>query len=100
MLCTNPYIILLLPPLVVQLLIENAIKHNAISKETPLFINIFTEENCLLVKNNINFKRSAEPSTHSGLQNIINRYKLLSNEPVHIAKTDKEFTVSLPLINA
>ncbi|MEO8148154.1 MAG: two-component regulator propeller domain-containing protein [Bacteroidia bacterium] len=91
---------LLLPPLVVQLLIENAIKHNAVSKETPLTITINTDSDKLIIKNNINPKQSAEPSTKTGLQNIIDRYKLLTKREIQIVKTEKEFTVSIPLINS
>ena len=86
------------PPLALQLLLENAIKHNAVSKETPLLITIATENNMLLVKNNLNPKRNLEASTGTGLSNIANRYKLLSNEEVRLEKTLTEFIVSLPLI--
>lgn len=89
---------LLIPPLVTQILIENAVKHNAVSKETPLIINIFTDGDRLVVKNNVNVKRSVEVSTNSGLQNIINRYQLLTKQQIEINKTANEFIVSLPLI--
>ncbi len=89
---------MLVPPLVVQILIENAIKHNAVSKETTLTIDVFTNDHRLIVKNNINVKRSIEASTQTGLSNIINRYRLLTKNEIEITKTDNEFIVSLPLI--
>ena len=89
-----------IPPLTLQLLIENAIKHNAISKETALEINIFMEnDNHLVIKNNINPKISSEAGAGMGLQNIINRYNLLSNEPVTVINNGIDFTVILPVLN-
>lgn len=87
-----------IPPLVVQILIENAIKHNAVSKETPLIISLTTDADKLTIKNNLNPKRNPDTSTGSGLQNIVNRYKLLAPEKVEVTKTEKEFIVSIPLI--
>lgn len=87
-----------IPPMVLQILLENAVKHNAISSETPLCISITSSGNTLLVKNNINHKRNPEHSTGTGLQNIINRYRLLTTEEVVIRQDEKEFTVVIPLI--
>jgi LytS/YehU family sensor histidine kinase len=88
----------MVPPLVVQILIENAIKHNAVSKETPLIINITTEKDKLIIKNNINHKYSAEKSTGTGIQNVMSRYELLTNVKVEVLKTETEFMVAIPLI--
>jgi LytS/YehU family sensor histidine kinase len=87
-----------IPPLTLQLLGENAIKHNAVSKETPLTINIFIQNERLLVQNNINAKISQAPGAGMGLQNIVNRYTLLSKQKVIIKNTNNNFTVSLPLL--
>jgi ligand-binding sensor domain-containing protein len=89
---------LFLPPLVLQLLIENAIKHNVCSKDSPLYIRIESHDNHLVVSNNLNEKRTVEASTKTGLQNIIDRYKLLSSENIDILKTSTEFRVTLPLL--
>ena len=88
-----------IPPLTLQLLIENAIKHNAVSKETPLLINLFMEDGkYLVIKNNINPKITSESGAHMGLQNIVNRYNLLSTEPVSIKNDGIDFMVSLPIL--
>jgi ligand-binding sensor domain-containing protein len=87
-----------IPPMVLQILMENAVKHNAISSETPLDIVISAEGNKLLVRNNINRKRNTESSTRTGLQNIVNRFKLLTSEPVVIRNSANEFSVTIPLI--
>ncbi len=85
-------------PLTLQLLAENAIKHNAVSRETPLFIRISESNGRIIVSNNINPKITAEKSAGFGLQNIKSRYELLSKEPVEILQEENNFVVSLPLI--
>ena len=87
-----------IPPLTMQLLAENAIKHNAVSKETPLAIDIFMKDERLIVQNNINAKFSQAAGAGMGLQNIVNRYTLLSNQNVIIDNGDHFFRVSLPLL--
>ncbi len=88
----------LLPPVSLQLLIENAIKHNVVSREHPLHLDIFVEDNRLLVQNNLQPKQQLEESTGMGLQNIQTRYVLLSEEKVGITHTATHFLVSLPLL--
>lgn len=85
-------------PLTLQILVENSIKHNAISKETPLRILIFVDNDLLIIKNNKNKKLINEPSTGFGLQNITARYKLLTGKTVSIINNEKEFCVKIPLI--
>jgi ligand-binding sensor domain-containing protein len=87
-----------LPPLTLQLLSENAIKHNAVSKETPLTIEISTLGNSLLVKNNLNQKMSKPAGAGMGLQNIMNRYNLLGKSKVEVKNDGKHFIVSLPIL--
>jgi len=88
-----------IPPLTLQLLIENAIKHNAVSIESPLEILLYLDKDKLVIKNNINPKVSREPGTGTGLQNIVKRYNLLSKEPVTILNDGINFTVILPVLN-
>jgi streptogramin lyase/uncharacterized membrane-anchored protein YhcB (DUF1043 family) len=88
-----------IPPLTLQLLVENAIKHNVISRDKPLEVRIFVRDNYLVVRNNLQRKIVHEPSTGLGLTNIINRFKLLTDKPVLIEETPSEFSVSVPLIN-
>ena len=88
------------PPLSIQLLVENAIKHNAVSHETPLQIDITINDNnqFLIVSNNLNPKKTHDPSTGIGLNNIFSRYKILTEQDVTVIRTDIQFIVELPLI--
>jgi ligand-binding sensor domain-containing protein len=90
---------LFIPPLTLQLLLENAIKHNAVSKETVLTIDLFMQnENYLVIRNNLNPKLSPQSGTGMGLQNIINRYNILSANQVTVSNDIKYFTVLLPAL--
>ncbi len=92
----NDYLVV---PAVLQMLIENAIKHNIVSKIKPLQITLHANGNdTLTVSNNLQLKQSVENSTEIGLQNIVKRYKLVSNKKVFISKTEQHFSVELPLI--
>lgn len=86
-------------PLSLQLLLENAIKHNIISDQKPLQIDIFKEKNYLVVQNSFQKKQVFEKSTGIGLQNIIQRYNLVSNLEINIQQTEKHYIVKLPLIS-
>lgn len=88
-----------LPPLSLQLLLENAIKHNESSQDNPLLIHILQKGNELWVSNTFQPKTSQnEPSTGVGLKNIISRYNLLSDRKAIISQTEHEFSVRLPLL--
>ena len=84
--------------LTLQMLLENCIKHNVISQNKPLHIEIGIEENKVVVKNNLQPKTNASESNGIGLSNIINRYHFLSKEVVEIIENGKEFIVKIPLI--
>ncbi len=87
-------------PAALQMLIENAIKHNIVSRNKPLHIDIHTNgNNTLVVKNNLQLRQVAEPSSQIGLQNIRKRYELISGLGITITKTDNEFTVIIPLLH-
>jgi len=86
------------PPLCMELLIENAVKHNIVTASNPLTLDIFVENDSLVFKNNLQLKNIAEPSTKIGLQNIEKRYGYLSDKKVEIIKNKRYFIVKLPLI--
>lgn len=90
---------LLIIPLSIQMLVENAVKHNVISTDKPLHIELFIEGDYVVVKNNLQPKKQIHSSTKTGLINIQKRYTLLSNkEPIFIAD-NAFFIVKLPLIS-
>lgn len=88
-----------LPPLTLQMLVENAIKHNIVSSTSPLHIQIVADENDrLFVRNNLQKKYRRVVSGKVGLSNIISKYKLLNAPEIEIEENEKEFVVSIPLI--
>ncbi len=88
-----------LAPATLQMLIENAIKHNVVSSKFPLHIRLFIENNWIVVSNSLQEKQVKEVSTNIGLKNIQSRYAFLSDEKVMIIKTSSEFLVKIPLVN-
>jgi two-component sensor histidine kinase len=85
-------------PLSLQMLMENAIKHNIVSSDKPLKVNVFAENGNLVVRNNLQKKKQVNESTGIGLDNIRNRCKLLGNGEVEVTESGTSFTVSIPLI--
>ncbi len=85
-------------PLSLQLLLENAVKHNVISSDNPLNIKIYEENGFLAIENNINLKESLGKSTKVGLKNIIQRYSLITDQTVEITNKNQKFKVKLPLL--
>ncbi|WP_455672800.1 sensor histidine kinase [Phocaeicola sp.] len=88
----------MLPPLTLQLLVENVIKHNSITSSKPMQINIGLENNYLIVSNPIHPKKSQESSSGVGLKNLSNRCRLMLGEEIIIAKEEGIFTVKVPLL--
>ena len=86
-----------IPPLSLQLLLENAVKHNKISGQKPLNINILFQGNELIVTNNLNPKQKEDESFNIGLKSLEERYKLL-NSQIEISQTQDNFIVKLPII--
>jgi two-component system, LytTR family, sensor kinase len=86
-------------PLSLQMLIENAVKHNEISKEHPLWVSIgYNMNNSIFVENNINPKMDKEHSNNIGLVNLKERYLYLTGSDVIISNENDKFRVTLPLI--
>lgn len=85
-------------PISLQILIENAVKHNITSSSKPLKIHLESNANEIVVKNNLQPKKQAYNSTKLGLANISSRYKLLAENEIRIEKTEHEFIVALPII--
>jgi LytS/YehU family sensor histidine kinase len=88
---------MVIPPLVLQMLVENCIKHNVISSEKPLLIEVIADNESVMVTNNLQRKQSEE-STGTGLNNIRGRYKFLTTREVVVADDSKSFRVTLPLL--
>jgi len=88
-----------IPPATLQILVENAIKHNIVSVDEPLLITLVNAGNSHLeVSNTLQLKRSTEEGTGIGLRNIQERYALLSDEDIIITKTATHFAVKIPLL--
>ena len=87
-----------LPPASLQLLIENAIKHNEISNRAPLKIEIFNEKDLLIVQNSKMPKKTSINGTGTGLRNLRERYKYLSSKSIDVEDTSNSFIVKIPLL--
>ncbi len=87
-------------PLTLQMLVENALKHNEVSKANPLQIEVFRENGYLVVRNTLQPKTTLPESTGLGLANIQARYQALSDKPVLISNNDGFFTVKTPILSA
>jgi two-component system LytT family sensor kinase len=85
-------------PVTLQILIENAIKHNTVHPKNPLIIQLYEEEGYLLAKNNIQLKKQVESSNQVGLSNLKSLYLYLSKKNIEIYNQNQYFTVKIPLI--
>ena len=88
-----------LPPMTLQVLIENAVKHNIVSPKQPLTITITNDnEDCLVVKNNLQERTEKDASSSVGLTNITARYEHLAQKTMTVVRTDDAFIVRVPLL--
>lgn len=85
-------------PLSLQLLLENAVKHNIVNSSNKLTIKIYEKEGNLIVENNLQPKKVLKKGSGVGLMNIQQRYSLLTNRKVNINKTTSAFTIALPML--
>lgn len=89
----------LIPPFALQLLVENAIKHNIVSVEKPLQVEVTADDKHIIVGNTIQYKTKPETGTGMGLDNLANRYLLLSGAKITIEQNEQYFQVKIPYIN-
>ena len=85
-------------PLSLQLLLENCIKHNVVSEAKPLHVKITIENNQLVVTNNLQKKEVLSDRKGVGLQNIVNRYAILTKRTVLVEENEQEFKIFLPIL--
>jgi hypothetical protein len=85
-------------PLSLQLLLENAVKHNMVTTSKPLHIKIYENQGMLVVENNLQTKQIVKKSSGVGLENIKQRYELLTNKTVHINQQADRFAVAIPML--
>lgn len=97
----DKYLDYYLIPSGLQILVENAIKHNIASAKIPLTISIRTNDDCIVVENRIQLREeSISGSSGIGLDNLMEQYRLVFGKDIEIASRDNMFTVSLPLISS
>lgn len=85
-------------PLSLQLLLENAVKHNMVTSSKPLHIKIYEDQNNLVIENNLQPKQIVKKSSGVGLSNIMQRYDLLTNRKININKQTNKFKVAIPML--
>ena len=85
-------------PLSLQLLLENTVKHNVVSEQKPLHIRIFIDKDYLAIQNDLQKKEVLQDRQGVGLQNIVNRYGIITDRKVKIEEDGKNFTVRIPIL--
>lgn len=90
----------MVPPLILQLLLENAVKHNKMSAQQPLKVTIRRQGDALAVENNVSRRDSSAESTGLGLENIRKRYGMITSAEVKVAETEGVFSVVIPVLPA
>jgi LytS/YehU family sensor histidine kinase len=85
-------------PVTLQNMIENAIKHNIIDEDDPLVIEIYTEDDYIVIRNNLQKKSIVETSNKQGLLNLLSLYRYLTSRLVEVNENEKYFTIKIPLL--
>lgn len=85
-------------PVTLQVLYENAVKHNITTKSSPLLIEVYNEDDMLVVKNKLQLKHQIETSNRQGLENLKNLYAYMTGKQVEVDKTEKSFAIKIPLV--
>ncbi|MBX2965840.1 MAG: histidine kinase [Cyclobacteriaceae bacterium] len=88
----------LIPPISAFVAMENIVKHNEISEHEPLEVTLKLENNCMIIHNMLREKRSIGHSSKIGLQNLDERFKILTGKTIAVTKTEKHFSITLPLV--
>lgn len=87
----------LIPPISAFVALENAVKHNEISEQKPLQLELRIDKNLLVIQNNLQPKRSIQHSSHIGLKNLDERFKIITGKGIDITKEKDHFRITLPL---
>ena len=85
-------------PLTFQMLIENAVKHNIVEHDRPLRVEIFSETDHIVIRNNLQKKMLSQSSSQIGLNNISSRYLFLTDSDIIVEEDGQYFTVKIPLL--
>ena len=85
-------------PVTLQILIENALKHNVIDNDKPLTVEVFSSGDYLVVTNNLQKRKTVETSNKQGLENLRSLYRFMTDRPVIFEKNETRFTVKVPLL--
>jgi hypothetical protein len=89
----------LIPPISIFVALENAVKHNEISMQVPLRINMTVNEEALIIQNRLQPKRSLQPSSGIGLKNLDERFFIITGKRITVENDGKHFTVRMPLMS-
>lgn len=87
-----------IPPMAIQMLVENAVKHNEISNRHPLTVHIRATDEQVEISNLLQPKLNSPAGTRIGLSNLAKRYRLLHKKEITVTEEDKRFTIHIPLI--
>lgn len=86
-------------PITLQMLVENALKHNILTQSKPLKLSLYKQDDYLVVENNLQPKNIVETSNRLGLQHMRRLYSYLTTKPVKVLKTEQHFSVHIPLLS-